>query len=371
MGHAGLIIKATRLCNLRCTYCHDWAIGPGQTMRFPVLARLIKAALDDSEHDSVDFIWHGGEPTVLPLDFYRKALYLQSRFSRPGQAIRNVIQTNGTALTPEWARFFKTYDFSVGISLDGPPELHDRYRRYASGRPSSADILKGMQLLQQHRVAFTVLMVIDEEALALGADGVFDAFLALGVKNFSLIEAKPANQPDAPPGTPTDHYVSPPRMTEFLCRLYDRWREHGDESIYIRELAAIQNRLRGLRPGICKLAGACLGKYFLIEPNGDVAHCDLFLGDARYTLGNITRQSFADLRASLNLKLLELDERRALDAMRACPEFGVCQGWCPHERYLSARHNPSHVGDCCGLRKLINHVRRRLDEPVPVPAAPG
>lgn len=368
MGHVGLIIKATRLCNLRCTYCHDWAIGPGQTMQFPVLARLVKLALEDPEHDSVDFIWHGGEPTVLPLSFYRKALYLQALFCRPGQTVRNVLQTNGTALTPEWARFFKTYEFSIGISLDGPPEIHDRYRRYASGQPSSAAVGKGMRLLEQYGVRFTVLMVIDEDALALGADGVFDSLLELGVKDVSLIAAAPVNQPDAATATPTEHYVSPPRMTAFLSRLYDRWRNHDDESIRIRELTAIQKRLQGLSPGLCKLAGGCLGKYYLIEPNGDVAHCDLFKGDPRYTLGNITRQTFADVRSSLNLKLLQLDERREIDNMRACPEFGVCQGWCPHERYLSVRHNPSHVEECCGLRELIEHIRERLEQPADLSA---
>lgn len=362
MGHAGLIVKATRLCNLRCTYCHDWASGPGQTMRFPVLARMIQTALQATDHDSVDFIWHGGEPTVLPLDFYRKALYVESTFARPGQRVRNILQTNGTALTPEWARFLHTYEFGVGVSLDGPPEINDRYRRYATGRPSSDDVVGGIRLLQDHGVRFSVLMVVDEATLGIGPDRVFDYFLELGCEQFSLLSAKPVNQPDAPPGTRIEHYVDPTRITAFLTRMYDRWVEHGDERIQIRELAGIENRLRGLAPGLCTLAGNCLGKYYVVEANGDVAHCDLFVDDSRYTLGNVMTQDFAGMRSSLNLKVLKAGYADALAAMRSCPEFGVCQGWCPHERYLSVRHNPHHADGCCGLRHLIGHVRDRIDD---------
>src|SRR5581483_2761405 len=102
MGHVGLIVKATRLCNLRCSYCHDWRSGPDQTMSFPVLARMTAAALRDPEHQLIDFVWHGGETTLLPAGFYEKAMAVQARFRRPGQGIVNIIQTNGTLLTPKW-----------------------------------------------------------------------------------------------------------------------------------------------------------------------------------------------------------------------------------------------------------------------------
>src|SRR5438105_7905485 len=137
MGAITLIIKGTRLCNLRCAYCHDWRAERDQVMPFPVLARLMAAALTDPQHAAVDFIWHGGETTLLPTTFYEKALLVQSRFRRPGQLVGNTIQTNGTRLTPEWLRFLRDNQFGVGVSVDGPPQLHDRYRRYASGRPSS------------------------------------------------------------------------------------------------------------------------------------------------------------------------------------------------------------------------------------------
>lgn len=362
MSFASLIVKGTRLCNLRCSYCHDWRAGPDQTMSFPVMARLIAAALRDPEHEAVDFIWHGGETTLLPMSFYEKALLVQARFRRPGQAVNNLLQTNGTRLTPAWVRFLRANRFGVGISLDGPPAIHDRYRRYASGRPSFADVARGIRLLREADLPVSVLMVIDEGALALGPDHIFDFFLEHGITSFGLLAAKPTNQPDAPPGTPTEHYTDPATMTAFLARMYDRWLEHGDPRIKIRELDGLRQRIAGQRNVFCTLSGGCLGRYYLIEPNGDVAHCDLFLGDPRYTLGNVLRDDFATIRRSARMRELQAENERALDAMRNCPEFGVCNGWCPHERYISVRHNPNYRADCCGLRDLIHHVRVRMAE---------
>jgi uncharacterized protein len=331
-------------------------------MAFPVLARTISAALCEPDHQVVEFIWHGGETTVLPIDFYKKAMMVQSRFRRHDQVVHNSIQTNGTRLTPTWVRFLRDHEFTVGVSLDGPPELHDRCRRTLSGQGSFDDVARGIHLLQRFGVPFTVLMVVDDAALELGPDRVFDFFLALGVTHFSAIAAKPANQPYATSGTQTTHYADPIRMTGFLSRLYDRWCEHGDPKILIRELHAIRNRLAGGRPGICTLGGGCLGRYFLVEPNGEIAHCDLFLGDSRYSLGNVMQHSFGDIRKSAALHSLQAENRRALDQLSRCPEFGVCNGWCPHERYLSVRHNPHHRADCCGLRALITHIRIRIGQ---------
>lgn len=363
-GHLGLIVKATRHCNLRCAYCHDWRVGGDQRMAFPVMARMVAAALRDSQFTSVEFIWHGGEPTVLPISFYEKALYVQSRFRRPGQLVRNSLQTNGTRITPAWARFFARNRFTVSVSLDGPPPVHDRTRRYASGRGSYQDVARGMALLREHRIPFGVLMVIDDDALRLGADAIFDFFLDQGIDQYGLIPAEPANQPGAQPGTPTSHYVDPRRFTAFLIDMYDRWEEHGDPRILIRELDSLRVRIDGAESPMCTLAGACIGRYYAVEPNGDVAHCDRFVGDPHYTLGNVADHSFDQLSRSSGIAALVQEEETALDRLRSCPEFGVCNGGCPHDRYLARRHLPDHQADCCGLRELIGYVRRRAGRQV-------
>jgi uncharacterized protein len=334
-------------------------------MPFGVLSRFTAAALADPEHRLVEFIWHGGEPTVLPMSFYRKALFVQGQFQRQGQQIRNTLQTNGTRITDDWAAFLRAYEFRVGVSLDGPPEVHDRERRYASGAPSWGDVARGIARLRAHGVAFQVLMVVDEGVLELGADRVFDFLVDNGILHCGFNAATPTNQPTAGPGTATDHYVTPARMNSFLARLVDRWVDHGDPSLRIREIEALRRRLVGQAAGFCKLAGECLGQYYIVEPDGAVAHCDLFLGDPAYHLGNVMTQSWAQLRAGIPMSRLKGRRGAQLDAMRSCPEFTVCQGWCPHEQYLAQRHDPSYDAGCCGLRELIDHVRARLELPVP------
>lgn len=354
-----LIVKGTRLCNLRCSYCNDWRAGPNQSMKLPVLAHLTARALRESNPAVVDFVWHGGETTMMPRRFYQQALYLQSRFSRPGQVVRNELQTNATRITPEWAQFFADYGFSIGVSLDGPPDLHDRHRRYVSGKGSSADVMRGIETLRDHGVEPSVLMVIDEDAYRLGARAIFDFFLTAGIPRFGLLAAKPSNQPNATAGTPTEHYVDPERFNTFLAQMYDIWEAHGDPNIQIRELEVLRNRIARTSHQPCTLAGNCLGSYFLVEPHGEVAHCDLFLGDPAYTLGNILTCGFQDIRGSEPMAALQNANRAALERMRSCEHFDICNGWCPHERYTSARHNDRHRDDCCGLNPLITHLQTR------------
>lgn len=359
MGHLSLVVKATRLCNLRCSYCNDWRDGPNQTMRFEVMASAIVKALKDRQNDMVEFIWHGGEPTLLPISFYEKAMFIQSRLRRKNQTVVNLIQTNGTRLTEPWANFLAKNKFIIGISLDGPPDIHDHYRRYASGAPSFSDVSHTMGLLKDYGIPFSVLMVVNKETLAAGAKKVFDFFLRIGVKNYGLLAVTPFNQPNAVAGSETENYMSPMAMSSFLIDLYDIWRRHGDATIKIREISTILQRFRG-NSSFCTLEGNCFGHYYLIEPNGDIAHCELFLGDSRYTLGNVINDDFEMIRNANRLHSLINDNKKALEKMQSCSEFHICNGWCPHERYLSERHNPSHTEYCCGLNNFISHIRENL-----------
>jgi uncharacterized protein len=359
MGHITVLVKATRLCNLRCTYCHDWRSGPGQTMSFSVLAKLTAAALSDPAHDSVRFTWHGGETTLMPIAFYEKALLLQARFRRPGQTITNSIQTNGTLLTPAWARFLRVNQFVVGLSIDGPAEVHDRYRLYPSGRTSFADVVDGVSLLRRHQVPFGVLMVVDEAGMELGPDKLFDFCVEMGFRQYGLNFVAPANKPDALPGTATDRYIEPHRMIPFLKRLYDRWLDYGDPNLRIREVNALRSRVAGEPTFFCTVSGSCFGGFFGVEPDGEVTHCVDFVGDPSYVVGNIWNSDFAAIRNGDQMRALAAEDKKALERMHHCPNFSICNGWCPRERYTSFRHNLNHRDDCCGLSELIDYMRSR------------
>lgn len=358
--HVALIAKATRICNLRCTYCNDWRVGHNQVMTFPVMAAMTGKVLTDPLHDSVEFIWHGGEPTLLGRPFFEKAIHAQARLQRKGQIITNSLQTNATRLDKEWARFLRDTRFSVSISLDGPAFLHNRQRRHVSGRESYADVLSGIDVLRRHEIPFGALIVVDHETLALGPDFVFDFFLDRGIKSYGLLAAKPKNMPTARTGSSVDHYITPQKMGAFLCRLFERWLAHGDTSIHIREFSSLLRRLSGKEASTCVLAGHCFGSYFLIEPDGETAHCDLFLGDPIYSFGNVLSHSFSDFRSGRAMQTLRARRREELDAMRACPNFAMCNGWCPHERYTAFRHDSDFSPTCCGLSGLIDHIRHRV-----------
>jgi uncharacterized protein len=365
MGNLTLIVKGTRLCNLRCTYCNDWRSGHDQIMNFDVLAHMIYKALSDADSEVVDFIWHGGETTLLPISFYERALLVQAQFRRRKQYIRNKIQTNGTRLTSEWIDFLTENRFQIGVSIDGPPEIHNEHRRYVSGRASFDDIAGGLQRLRDAGANFGVLMVIGEQAYDLGPERIFRFFVDADVKNFGLLPARPVNQPATTRSLNAKPYISPRRFNSFLIRLYDIWESHGDPTVIIRELDLLRKRLSDTADRPCTLAGGCIGNYFMVDPSGEVAHCDLFLGDSNYRLGNVLNDDFAAVRLSAKMLSLHARNQRELQSLRACPEFAVCNGWCPHSRYLSLRHNSDHRDDCCGLSDLIAHIRSRMATEVP------
>jgi uncharacterized protein len=357
-----LIVKATRQCTLRCAYCNDWRSTRNGAMSFPVMAHMIARAL--AEHEHVRFIWHGGEPTLLPISFYEKALLVQAHLRRPEQKIGNSFQTNATKLTPAWVRFFRANDIKVGISIDGPAHLHNSHRSYRSGKGSYDHVIRGLNLLKKHEVRFSGLVVVDERTLKFGARRLLDFLVGEGIRSFALLPAKPRNEPAAKRGTTTSHYIEPARVNAFLMDLYDAWLSHGDQGVKIRELEVLKAQIKGVSARSCTLSGECWGHYYTIEPDGSVAGCDVFSGDHRYILGNIMNDSFMEIANTAGLLQLKKEHRDAVEGMRGCPEFPVCKGWCPHERYVSVRHNKLHRDDCCGLRDLIAHIRNRMaDEP--------
>jgi uncharacterized protein len=360
MRNLSVIAKATRLCNLRCAYCHDWRVGTNQTMDSAVVQRVIESALSDESCNTVEFIWHGGEPTVLPISFYESAVALQSTLKNRGQVVTNRIQTNGTRLTPAWIRFLRDKRFTVSVSLDGPPVVHNSSRKYTSGLSSFNDVVMGITALKEGGIPFYTLMVIDEHALEVGPERIYNFFAEMGIKKYGLLAATPIIQPNASPGTSTDHYVNPKRMTNFLIKLYDYWKAQRDETVRIRELDAILQCVNG-KSNFCTMEGNCFGRFYVVEPNGEVAHCELFQGDPSYTVGNILNDNFSDFHNNRKMAALIQENNLQLEKMKTCPHFGICNGWCPNERYLSLRHDPDYNQTCCGLKDLITHILNHMN----------
>ncbi len=365
-----VVMKGTRLCNLRCTYCNYWREGPNQVMRFPVLARAIRDTLASPRTVNVEFVWHGGEPTLLPIAFYRKALWLQQRFRRPGQVIKNRIQTNATRIGDDWIAFWRRYRFIVGVSLDGPPEVHDRRRLDRRGRSTAAQVQAGLARLQAAGLDPRLYIVIDDAVIEAGPARVLDYLLEIGAQRVGLLNAVPAyTAPDAPPsGT----YLPWPRYLAFLTELFRLWWPRHVDRIVFRELADLAGQLAGRPPLVCNFAGDCFGNVFTIEPTGEISACDRYLDDPDYLFGNLLHTRLGDVEASARMTEMRAANQVAVERSRACPWFAVCHGGCPHDRGLGLRHVPGFPADCCGLAPLLTAMAGvlRASGVPPAPAQP-
>ncbi len=364
-GSLNLIMKTTRKCNLRCSYCHDWR-SRGRPMPFEVLANLTAKALQHPTQKVVNFIWHGGEPFLLGIDYFRKAISLQEHFLAPGKFVINAIQTNGTLLDADWCAFLKRNKFTVGVSIDGPEHLHNLNRSYANGRGSYQDIKQKLQLLRDHDVPFGILMVLNQNTRSLSAHEIFDFIVDdLGVNNFSFLPAVPDNLPGEATGetTATDFFPMS-EYSDFMKGIFDHWMERDDDRIQIREIDGLMRSALGANPQVCTLAGNCIGDNFHVESNGDVYHCDKYVGLPDYHLGNILTDDFAAIIGHRKTTGLIADEQKRLMRLRKCPNFAVCNGGCPHDRFIAKRYDGQFDGSCCGQSDLINHIKARLTKTV-------
>jgi uncharacterized protein len=350
-----VIMKSTRLCNLRCTYCHSWRGGPNQTMTFPVLAHATRDALCDPRVRIVDFVWHGGEATLVPRSFYEQALWLQERFRRPDQTVLNTVQTNGTRLTDEWLAFLRRNQFSVGVSLDGPPEVHDTRRVDVGGRPTSERVRRGLERLRAAGIERSgALMVVDEEICAAGAQRVLEYLVEIGIRGVALLNVLPENTPPGAP--PRGDYLPFPTFVDFLRDLFHVWWPTYRDRIVVRELADLAAQLNGAAPNICVFAGECFGLYLTVEPTGEVSACDKYIDDDTYRFGDVLTTGLTGARLSKQLERVRVDNKHAVERMRDCRWFGICHGGCPHDRYTGERRLPGYDGRCCGLAPLLDDM---------------
>lgn len=359
LGHSfSLITKVTRICNLRCHYCNEWE-DTKTVMSFRTLATLTKRALEHPDARAVTFIWHGGEPLVRGREFYDKALYLQRRLRRPRQSVGNAIQTNGTLVDERWADYFREHSWDVGLSMDGPQELHDAQRPRSGGRGSYESAIRAMSLFQERGVRFGVLTVVTEETLALGADAMFDWLVGNGVDNFAFLRLRPPSFADET-YDPERDYVAMQRFGEFQRRIFDRWYERDDPRLGIREFDAIVGALFGKRPTICTLAGECVARHLGVNVNGDIYHCDRYVTDNDYRLGNVHRKSFAEMFEGERVEVLRARNARRVEGYSDCPWLPICHGGCPHNAYIAERSVSGYDPTCCGEAALIEHIQRRV-----------
>lgn len=357
MKNFSLLIKpASYRCNLRCSYCFylckEQFFSEGRMMSGEILEKLVSSflAVEMPQHS---FCWQGGEPTLTGLEFFRKVTFLQEKYGKPGQLVSNALQTNGILLDDDWCRHLAKYAFLVGISIDGPAEIHDRHRVSAKGEPSHGLVMRGLQSLKRNNVEYNVLTLVSDS----NADKplvVYDYLKGLGVRYHQYIECVEfgAN------GELTPYSVKSPQWGEFLCRIFDEWYEKDRHDVSIRLFDSILAMMVENRPNACSMSKNCC-QYFVVEHNGDVYPCDFFVVP-EFRLGSIMDREWKDFLRSPIYRSFGERKKKWNEKCKKCPYLSYCAGACPKTRPGQGGEEGALGALCEGWEMFFQHALPRL-----------
>lgn len=370
-----MLKPAGALCNLRCKYCYYleknelYKRQGNHVITDELLEKFVKEYIEAQTTPNILFTWHGGETLMRPISFYRRALELQRIYSH-GRQIDNCIQTNGTLLNDEWCEFFKQNNFLVGVSIDGPQEFHDEYRKTGTGRPTFRDVMKGINLLNKHGVEWNALAVVNDFNADYPID-FYHFFKEIGCRyiQFTPIVERITTRPDnlrlAPgmqeEGILADFSITAGQWGNFLCTIFDEWVHHDVGEYYIQLFDATLANWVGQAPGICTMAEEC-GHAGVMEFNGDVYSCDHFVFP-EYKLGNLHDQTiFEMMNGQRQRKFSRMKKQMLPQQCRECRFLFACHGECPKNRFVRDKYgNPGLNYLCQGYYRFFKHVAPYMD----------
>jgi len=351
------------VCNLACDYCYYRSkdhLFPGSDFRMPdgLLENFTRQYIQAQQIPQVSFIWQGGEPTLAGLDFFRKAVGFQKQYARPGMKIENAIQTNGTLLNDEWCHFLKENHFLVGISIDGPPELHNIYRKDKAGQGSLDLVLAALALLKKYEVDYNVLCTVNaanvEHPLTVYRY-LRDSLAVSFVQFIPIVERK--NKTGHQTGNKlTSRSVTGEQYGRFLIDIFDEWLEHDIGQIFVQIFDEALSKWVGTQGGLCIFSQTC-GLALLLEHNGDLFSCDHFV-EPKYKLGNITQTDLVDIVRSHTQYQFGIRKRDNLPQYcRDCEVLFACQGGCPKNRFHDSPAGEHGLNVLCsGYQAFFNHI---------------
>ncbi len=355
-----LVKPAGADCNLRCDYCFYlqksalYPDTPNPRMPDEVLERLVASYLATAQPQYA-FGWQGGEPTLLGVSFFQRVTELQQRHGRRGAVVANGLQTNGTLLNEELAAHFARFQFLLGISLDGSPEIHDAHRRTLGGQPTHARVIAGIELLRRHHVEFNILTLVTP----LNASRATEVYRYLTSQGFLFHQYIPCVEFDAM-GQPLPFALTGELWGRFLCDLFDAWYPKDTRRVSIRLFDSILYRMAEGRPNVCHMGKDCR-QYFMIEHNGDVYPCDFF-AEPRLRLGNIMTHTWEELLASPVYREFGLSKTRRHPACENCPWLDLCQGDCLKHRFYQTPE-PRQLSHLCeGWKRFFAYTADRFSK---------
>ena len=371
-----MLKPAGALCNLACDYCYYlekaklYQDNPKHVMSDELLEKFIEEYINSQTSPNVLFTWHGGETLMRPLAFYQKALELQKKYAK-GRQIDNCLQTNGTLLTDEWCRFLHDNGWLVGISIDGPQEFHDEYRKNKLGRPSFVKVMQGINLLKKHNVEWNAMAVVNDY----NADYPLEFYHFFKELDCHYIQFAPiverlaphadgrhlaAVDEDSKEGL-ADFSVTPRQWGNFLCTIFDEWVRHDVGNYYIQLFDSTLANWVGDQPGVCTLAKTC-GHAGVMEFNGDVYSCDHFVFP-QYKLGNIYSKTLVEMMYGERQQKFGLAKRDSLPTQcKECPYLFACNGECPKNRFCKTKDGEPGLNYLCqGYYRFFDHVAPYMD----------
>lgn len=363
-------------CNLACKYCYylekNKLYPPAQRhlMSDEMLEQFTREYIEAQTMNQVLFTWHGGEPLLRSIDFYRKALSLQQKYAG-GRHIDNVIQTNGTLLTDEWCEFFAQNHWLVGISIDGPQPDHDHYRLTAAGKPSWQKVMQGIKLLKKHGVEWNAMAVVN----AYNANHPLEFYRFFKENGCQFLQFTPiverltrhedgrtlASLADKDEISLSEASVAPEQWGYFLCAIFDEWVRKDVGKIFVEIFDCTLANWMGISPGICAYSKEC-GHAGVMEHNGDVYSCDHFVFP-EYKLGNIRDHSLIDMLYGEQQQ--EFSRLKHSSLPRQCKECDMefaCHGECPKNRFMKDKYGDSGLNYLCpGYYHYYQHVAPYMD----------
>jgi uncharacterized protein len=330
-----LVKPASALCNLDCAYCFyldraadPYSGAPARVMDDETLERLVDSFLFYS-YPASTFAFQGGEPTLAGLRFYERLVELQKRYGRAGQEVSNAIQTNGILIDEDWCRLFREYSFLVGLSLDGPPAMHDLYRVNKAAQPTSARVLSALELMRKEKVEFNILCVLSQANVHQPRQ-VYQYLRGLGVEHIQFI---PLAEFDAA-GAPLPFTITAEQYGRFLCEIFELWWPER-RKVRVRFFDNLAEAVAGVKPASCTLHETC-DSYVVVEYNGDVYPCDFFVESA-WKIGNIGLDSFSELARRQRRLTFALKKTIAHPECQQCQYQALCHGGCPKTRHAPGR----------------------------------
>ena len=363
-------------CNLACKYCYYleknklYPTAQRHLMSDEMLEQFTREYIEAQTMNQVLFTWHGGEPLLRSIDFYRKALSLQQKYAG-GRRIDNVIQTNGTLLTDEWCEFFAQNHWLVGISIDGPQPYHDHYRLTAARKPSWKKVMQGIKLLKKHGVEWNAMAVVN----AYNANHPLEFYRFFKENGCQFLQFTPiverltrhedgrtlASLADKDEISLSEASVVPEQWGYFLCAIFDEWVRKDVGKIFVEIFDCTLANWMGISPGICAYSKEC-GHAGVMEHNGDVYSCDHFVFP-EYKLGNIRDHSLIDMLYGEQQQ--EFSRLKHSSLPRQCKECDMefaCHGECPKNRFMKDKYGDSGLNYLCpGYYHYYQHVAPYMD----------